>query len=64
MSQPDFQVRMESDEYGEEVFNYPSRKEALQGFSRVTAQAREHSARDGVVRHLELLEVIEQERTE
>jgi hypothetical protein len=59
MARKDYQVRMESEEYGEEVFNYRTKREADRGFDRLCDEAREQ--KDGVERHIELIEVLRQE---
>jgi hypothetical protein len=53
----EFQVRLQSDEFGEEVFNYRTLDGAQKGLRNLLVSI--DSMSDGIERHLELVEVLE-----
>jgi hypothetical protein len=55
----EYRIRMTSDEYGEEVFNYSTLREARAGWKRLVKSCTDQQ--DGVGRHLELVDVLEQQ---
>ncbi len=53
-----FMVRLSSEEYGVEYFKYDSEQEALDGFSRLRIQAKEHTQKDGIDREVVYIGVV------
>lgn len=52
-------VTLSSEEYGHESFNYASRREALETLDRLTLEAEEHYAKDGIRRGVVLTHVMD-----
>jgi hypothetical protein len=54
-----YEIELYSSEYGTEIFEYPTLKKAIAGFSRLVASSKRASKIDGYNRYLDLTCAIE-----